>query len=61
MNKIYIFACHNWKSGLPAFYVKKTFPSVYYADLYAMRISFKKKKSPYLIVLLSGMEYRPEI
>ena len=50
--KTYRFAVHNWKSGFPAFWFTKQFPSAYYADRWAMRVTFQKKNSPYIVVLI---------
>ena len=54
--KKYKFAVHNWKNDFPAFWFYKSFPSAYYADLYAMRISFRKKSSNYHIIFCAGEE-----
>ena len=51
--KTYRFAVHNWKNPLhTAFWVYKDFPSAYYADQWAMRISFRKPNSMYMVVLI---------
>lgn len=49
--KKYKFAVKNWKNdyAIP-FWFYKEFPSAYYADRYAMRISFQKKNSPYMVI-----------
>lgn len=51
--KTYRFAVSNWKNPLPsAFWFYKQFPSAYEADQYAMRISFRKPNSMYLVSLI---------
>lgn len=51
--KTYRFAVHNWKNPLASpFWLYKQFRSSYEADRYAMRISFQKKNSLYLVVLV---------
>ena len=54
--KKYKFAVHNWKNDFPAFWFYKAFPSAYYADLYAMRVSFRKKNSNYHVIFCAGEE-----
>lgn len=54
--KKYKFAVKNWKNDLPGFWFYKSFPSAYYADRYAMRISFQKKNSMYMISFCAGEE-----
>ena len=55
--KLYKFAVHNWKNPVySAFWVWKAFPSAYYADQWAMRISFKKPDSMYLVSFRPGEE-----
>lgn len=49
--KTYRFHVYNLKSDAPAFWITKQFPSAYFADRYAMRVSYQKKNSPYLVVL----------
>ena len=51
--KTYRFAVHNLKNPLPsAFWFYKQFHSAYEADRWAMRISFQKKNSMYLVSLI---------
>lgn len=47
--KAYRFAVHNINNPYSAFWFYKKFPSAYEADRYAMRISFYKKNSQYLV------------
>lgn len=55
--KTYKFAVHNWKSDTARpFWFYKKFPSVYYADRYAMRITFQKPGSPYHVIFCAGEE-----
>lgn len=54
--KKYKFGVRNWKNDLPAFWFYKSFPSAYYADNYAIRISFKKKNSMYIVWLVPEKE-----
>lgn len=57
MNKTYTFAVHNWKSDITrSFWIRKAFPSAYLADRWATRMTFQKKGSPYMVVLIPGME-----
>ena len=50
--KTYRFAVSNWKNPQwSGFWFYKKFPSAYEADQYAMRISFRKKNSMYLVSL----------
>ena len=48
--KKYRFAIKNLNNDFPAFWFYKAFPSAYYADRYAMRITFKKKNSMYMVI-----------
>ena len=48
--KNYRFAVYNWKSNLPAFRIVKPFHSVYYAWIWADKISYKKQNSMYIVV-----------
>lgn len=51
--KTYRFAVHNWKNPYhTAFWIYKKFRSAYDADRWAMRISFQKKNSMYLVSLV---------
>lgn len=51
--KTYRFAVSNWKNPQwSGFWFYKKFPSDYEADRWAMRISFKKKNSMYLVSLM---------
>ena len=53
MMKTYRFAVSNWKNPQwSGFWVYKQFPSAYAADRWAMRISFQKKNSMYLVSLI---------
>lgn len=55
--KLYKFAIHNWKSDTARpFWFYKQFPSAYYADRYAMRISFQTPGSPYHVIFCAGEE-----
>ena len=54
--KKYKFAIKNINNDFPGFWFYKYFPSAYYADLYAMRISFKKKNSIYIVAFCAGEE-----
>ena len=54
--KRYKFAINNWKNDLPGFWVYKEFPSAYEADRWAMRISFQKRNSMYMVVFCAGEE-----
>ena len=54
--KLYKFAVHNWKNDFPGFWFYKAFPSAYYADQWASRITFKKKNSMYHIVFWTEEE-----
>jgi hypothetical protein len=54
--KEYVFGYYNWKEYGPTKYFKKQFRSAYYADRYAMRISFQAKNSPYMVFLIPGEE-----
>ena len=47
--KTYKFAVHNWKSGMPGFWVYKKFPNSYEADKWATRVTFKKPNSQYMV------------
>ena len=55
--KKYKFAAKNWKNdyAIP-FWFFKSFPSAYAADRYAMRVSFEKRNSPYMIIFCAGEE-----
>ena len=50
--KTYRFTVHNWKSGMPAFWVYKQFRSSYDADRWATRITFRKPGSMYMVALI---------
>jgi hypothetical protein len=51
--KTYRFAVSNWKNpNWSGFWVYKQFHSAYEADRWAMRISFQKKNSMYLVSLI---------
>lgn len=55
--KTYKFAVSNWKNPVwSCFWVYKRFPSAYYADQWAMRITFKKRGSMYHVVFCAGEE-----
>lgn len=55
--KLYKFAVVNWKSDTARpFWLYKRFHSAYYADQYAMRISFQKRISPYMVIFCAGEE-----
>ena len=55
MDKIFKFAVKNWKcdTAQPFWYYKR-FPSAYAADKWAMKISFKIKNSPYMVITQFG-------
>ena len=60
--KTYRFAVSNINNGFPGFWFYKQFPSAYYADLYAMRISFKKKNSMYIVSFYQEIEqFAPDL
>lgn len=48
--KMYNFTVINLKNN-SSFCLHKRFPSAYSADCWAMRVSYKKKNSPYLVIL----------
>lgn len=54
--KKYKFAVHNCRNNSTAFWFYKSFPSAYYADRYAMRVSFGKKTSNYIVAFCAGEE-----
>lgn len=54
--KEYLFGYYNWKADGKTKYFWKRFRSAYYADRYAMRISFQAKNSPYQVFLIPGAE-----
>ena len=55
--KMYKFAVINWKNDMAfPFWVYKQFPSAYYADQWAMRITFKKRNSMYNVIFCAGEE-----
>lgn len=54
--KIFKIGVHNWKCDVhKAFWIYKKFPSAYYADRYACRITFNKQ-SPYMAFVAFGEE-----
>lgn len=56
-NKKFKFGAKNWKSDVGrTFYFYKTFPSAYYADRYATRISLLNVKSQYTVWCIFGEE-----
>ena len=50
--KKYRFAVHNMNNPYFAFWFYKEFSSSYAADRYAMRVSFQKKNSLYLVCFI---------
>lgn len=55
--KLYTFAVHNWKSDISKpFWLYKRFPSAYAADRWAVRLSYKVKGSPYMVIFCPGLE-----
>ena len=55
--KKFRFAVRNWKSDTAKlFWFYKDFPSAYFADRYAMRISFNNPKSSYFVIPMFGEE-----
>ena len=53
----YQFTVHNWKSDIHMpFKIIKSFPSAFMATLWANRISFTKKNSPYMVIVDYGKE-----
>ena len=55
--KKYKFAVKNWKNDYASpFWFYKSFPSAYLADRYAMRVTFEKKNSPYMVIFCAGEE-----
>lgn len=55
----YKFAVRNWKNDFSApFWFYKEFPSAYLADRYAMRLTFKKQNSPYMVIFQAGEEFQ---
>ena len=55
--KTYKFAVVNWKNDMAfPFWVYKQFHSAYYADKWAMRITFKKRNNMYNVILCAGEE-----
>lgn len=60
--KLYKFAVSNVKNPVhSAFWFYKAFPSAYYADQWATRITFKKRNSMYNVIFRAGEEKPIEV
>lgn len=56
--KTYKFGVKNWKCDTAEpFWFYKKFPSAYYADRWAMKMTFGIKGSPYMVWLIPGAEF----